>query len=290
MGIATRESAIAIGICFPILGAILIALRFYTRWLQKVPRQVDDWLCLPAWLCVTGCCASLLTGVFKGAFVDQPPASPDDVTEQQHILAQVTAAIVMFWMSADTLIKLSILFFYRRIFMGRVFNICTWVMIVLSVVWLIYTFFSWIFYCGTYLKEDFEGGWAICPLWGFDIQMGVFCLDSLIDLVLIILPVPFIWKLQLSLSRKLVVIFIFLIGGLAFVAGLNNTIVQLVYLTKPELVANAGQGNFFQGTSYESSKNKLARLKTSSSIPPTFLKRLILLDRLLATLLKLANR
>lgn len=78
MGIATRESALAIGFCFPILGGIFVALRFYTRYYQKADRQVDDWLCLPAWVCVnsaeveliltlqqlcmTGCCVSLLTG------------------------------------------------------------------------------------------------------------------------------------------------------------------------------------------------------------------------------------
>ena len=52
MGVATRESAIAISICFPIIGGILVALRFYVRWQQKVSRQIDDWLCLPAWVCV----------------------------------------------------------------------------------------------------------------------------------------------------------------------------------------------------------------------------------------------
>lgn len=50
MGIGTRESAIAIGIIFPIIGASLIALRFYIRWHQKSYIGIDDWLCLPAWV------------------------------------------------------------------------------------------------------------------------------------------------------------------------------------------------------------------------------------------------
>lgn len=50
MGIATRGSAIAIGFCFPIIGGILVALRFYTRWHRKTSRQIDDWLCIPAWV------------------------------------------------------------------------------------------------------------------------------------------------------------------------------------------------------------------------------------------------
>lgn len=51
MGIASRESAIAIGFCFPIIGGILVAFRFYIRSHQKTSRQIDDWLCVPAWVC-----------------------------------------------------------------------------------------------------------------------------------------------------------------------------------------------------------------------------------------------
>lgn len=50
MGIGTRESAIAIGFTFPIIGASLIALRFYIRWHQKSSVGIDDWLCLPSWV------------------------------------------------------------------------------------------------------------------------------------------------------------------------------------------------------------------------------------------------
>ena len=97
-------------------------------------------------------------------------------------------------MGANFLIKLIMLFFYRRIFnvMGRGFNICNWVFIWLSVVWFIYAVLSWLFYCGTHFKENFEGGWLVCPKWGFEIQMGVFALDSFIDLGLLIMPIPFV--------------------------------------------------------------------------------------------------
>lgn len=49
-GIATNSSAIAIGFCLPIIGGVLVALRFYTRWHQNTNLYVDDWLCLPAWV------------------------------------------------------------------------------------------------------------------------------------------------------------------------------------------------------------------------------------------------
>ncbi|KAI1379377.1 hypothetical protein F4677DRAFT_329486 [Hypoxylon crocopeplum] len=247
--VGTPQSAIAVGFSFPIIDGILVALRFYTRRKLKAERQIDDWLCIPAWLCLTGCCASLLAGVFKGAFAEAPPSDdPDEVTEQERVLAQVTAALVILWMGANFLVKLIMLFFYRRIFIGRIFNICNWVLIGLSIVWFIYAVLSWLFYCGTDFKADVEGPWSGCPLWGFEIQMGVFCLDSFIDFCLLLLPIPFVWRLQLDLKRKIAIVVVFLLGGFAFVAGLNNTIIQLVYLTQPSLAADGGGANFFQGS------------------------------------------
>ncbi|KAI1094215.1 hypothetical protein F5B19DRAFT_70398 [Rostrohypoxylon terebratum] len=240
--VGTPQSAIAVGFAFPIIDGILVGLRFYTRQKLKTARQLDDWLCIPAWFCLTGCCASLLAGVYKGAFTDQ--SSP----EQEHILAQITAALVILWMGANFLVKLIMLFFYRRIFVGQIFNIFNWILIALSVVWFIYAVLSWFLYCGTDLEADFEGGWSVCPLWGFQIQMGVFALDSFIDFCLLILPIPFVWHILLDLKRKIAVSVVFLLGGFAFVAGLNNTIIQLVNLTNPALAESDSGANFFQGS------------------------------------------
>ncbi|KAI2619635.1 hypothetical protein GGR54DRAFT_121199 [Hypoxylon sp. NC1633] len=247
--VATTSSALATGFSFPIIDGILVGLRFYTRRHMKAGLQIDDWLCIPAWLCLTGTCASLLAGVFMGGFTDEPVTDPELKEVQERVLAQVTAALVILWMVTNFLIKLIMLFFYRRIFIGRLFNICNWTLIGLSVLWFIYAVLSWFLYCGTDLQADFEGPWVGCPLWGFQIQMGVFALDSFIDLSLLILPIPFVWRLQLDLKRKIAVIVVFVLGGFAFVAGFNNTIIQLVYLTNPGLAASGGGANFFQGSS-----------------------------------------
>lgn len=97
-------------------------------------------------------------------------------------------------MGANYLIKLIMLFFYRRIFnvTGKAFNICNWTFVGLSTVWFIYAVASWLFYCGTNFEANFEGGWKACAPWGFEIQMGVFAMDSFIDLCLLIMPIPFV--------------------------------------------------------------------------------------------------
>lgn len=149
----------------------------------------------------------------------------------------MTGAIQLFWIASNTLIKLSILFFYRRIFISRIFSISNSILMGLSFIWLVYAFLACVLYCGTNIHANFEGGWASCDPWGLTIQTGVFCLDTFIDLFLLILPVPFVsdypycyslmlysktdlgdllqvWKLRLSVPQKLIIVVIFLLGGL----------------------------------------------------------------------------
>ena len=74
-----------------------------------------------------------------------------------------------------------------------------------------------------------------------------------------------VWKLQLDLAKRVGIIIIFCLGGLCaatfwytieaklsynstFVAGLSNTVVQIVYLTQPNFAEDAVGGSFFQGS------------------------------------------
>ena len=49
MSYVNGGSVIAIGVIFPVLGALAVAARFYIRRNnKKVTLGLDDWLCLPA--------------------------------------------------------------------------------------------------------------------------------------------------------------------------------------------------------------------------------------------------
>jgi len=113
--------------------------------------------------------------------------------------------------------------------------------------------------------------------------MGVFAMDSFIDIFLLTLPMPFVSTLLLKgegkslirarccsgpettavskkensdlycISRRIVSSLPIrftspLIYPSAFIAGLNNTIIQLVYLARPSLAESGSGANFFQGT------------------------------------------
>lgn len=189
------------------------------------------------------------TGVEKGYFVEQDTdeADPGSVPWQQKGLAQVglcntsssrdaraaplqtsqwrtvyrrltqgqiTGAIQIFWIGSDTCIKLSILFFYRRIFRGKAFSIANYTCMALAGLWALYGFLAWILYCGTNVKANFEGGWDACPEWGSQMQTGVYILDLIVDFYVLVLPIPFVWKLHQTTQKRLGLIFVFLVGAL----------------------------------------------------------------------------
>ncbi|KAI1177386.1 hypothetical protein F4777DRAFT_203668 [Nemania sp. FL0916] len=232
--INTTAKAIGVGIAFPIVDGVLVWLRFYTRRQQKAGYRLDDWLCIPAWFFLVGCSASLLTGVFGGAFDEVPPL-PVEIERQQCLFVQVSTALLIFWILTNFLIKLIILLFYRRIFIGRIFNMCNWILIVLSVVWFVSAVAFWLFTCATYFKDVSGETWYYFERRGRSVLLGVFLFDNIIDFGLVILPLPFTWRLQLNLKHKIAVTVVFIIGSLAFVASFGNTIIQLFLIIEPEL-------------------------------------------------------
>ena len=93
---------------------------------------------------------------------------------------------------AAACVKLSILYFYRRIFVGRAFDLVAWLLIALSLLWTLCAFLAWILFCGKYVKENFEGSWVVCPSWGLYLQLAVYAWDTVIDFALLTLPMPLV--------------------------------------------------------------------------------------------------
>lgn len=69
------------------------------------------------------------------------------------------------------LVKLSILYFYRRVFTSRTFNILSTVLIMLVSVWTVGFFFAYMFRCGTKF-------WALWALWAPLMYLIEHCYDS----------------------------------------------------------------------------------------------------------------
>lgn len=128
-------------------------------------------------------------------------------------LRQCLLALELMSISALTLIKLSVLLFYRRIFTAPSFRIPVWVAGSLVTAWGISFFFANLFQC-----TPVSGAW--------EINKPRHCVNSkhlvnayqglniMTDVMILTMPWPMIWGLQLPRRRKAQVGGIFLLGAL----------------------------------------------------------------------------
>jgi hypothetical protein len=87
--------------------------------------------------------------------------------------------------------KLSALFFYRHIFRGTLFNIISWAMIVIVILWTIAFFGVVIFQCGVRVDLLWSSGAIVkeqCAP-GFNIAISNAGTDVFTDLVILLIPI-----------------------------------------------------------------------------------------------------
>jgi hypothetical protein len=114
------------------------------------------------------------------------------------------------------LIKLSILFLWMRIFARatRGFIIFCWIMIGVIIAWSLTFFFATVFQCGT------RWDWNWSPIFFFLTKctdtlamLTVFtATDLLTDFIIMLMPVPLIWKLNMPTRKKVAVTAVFMVG------------------------------------------------------------------------------
>jgi hypothetical protein len=110
-----------------------------------------------------------------------------------------------------TLIKLSILHFYLTVFKIKSFAIATYVVIGLCIAFWFGAFFSTAFFCTPPQKEWLPDTPGHC---GDSDKLYAACAatDLIIDVIVILLPMPVLWNLQLRTAKKIALTFIFGLG------------------------------------------------------------------------------
>ena len=128
------------------------------------------------------------------------------------------------WAWEIPLVKIAILMLYRRVFTGnqRWFKWTLWIMMTYSVLWGIATFIIVVVQCvpvpffwnRAYLfyKLDPPDNGSCLDTRASQVPSSL--LNCIGDLILLLLPFPVLWRLQMSLGRKLELMFIFGLGAL----------------------------------------------------------------------------
>jgi hypothetical protein len=192
-------------ICLPI-AVIAVALRLISRRLIKASIQADDWSILFALLCfagqITGGLLCVRFGGGKHAVLLKDPVQ----------FAKLVMAIEVIYSPAIAAVKLSILLLYRRLFPNRRFQTILWWVGAFIICYTTIGILVCIFEC-----QPVEAAWE--PLMeGNCIQVSIefmfmACMNIITDFVTLLLPMPLLWRLQISKERKLQLMGIFLTGG-----------------------------------------------------------------------------
>jgi hypothetical protein len=95
-------------------------------------------------------------------------------------------------------IKLSVIFFYRRLFVlnyRSAFNYLTWAAVVITIIWTISFLFSFIFTCGTHISAywgSLESEEKYCGQGGFTLENAFYISDFITDVLILCLPIPMV--------------------------------------------------------------------------------------------------
>lgn len=111
-------------------------------------------------------------------------------------------------------IKLSVLLLYRRLFLGRLFNRYSLAMCAVIILWSLSFFFAFAFQCHTDIVHWWTSAATIekyCDNTNA-LNLAFVISDVLTDLMILIIPIPIVWKLQMSTTTKIGLTGIFLLG------------------------------------------------------------------------------
>ncbi|KAI9648976.1 hypothetical protein NHQ30_001542 [Ciborinia camelliae] len=240
-----RKEVISLGVALPIVCIVIVGLRFFTRHLQNTKKDTDDWLILSGliWLIGMGIC--LVIGGHNGAFGSPTPAAPSDLSPEEEALytdpsttfgQKLEFPFQIFLMLAYGSIKLSIVAFYRRIFVvgkNDAFDIISKISAATIFLWTVAFIFIIIFDCGTAVWANWGSTTAqlqYCAI-GFTSEYGLAISDFLVDILVFLLPLPIIWRLRLSTKKKIAVSGVFLLGASAVGASIARMILYIQLLT-----------------------------------------------------------
>ena len=207
-----------VSIAMIILPTVAIALRVWSRSISPPNHRFrkkfwhDDWLAIIGWIFSVGMSSLHYANVNNGLGQHVQYISKDDMTA---ILKNTYSSYFVFDIGI-LFPKLSVLFFYARLFevKGRFHKICQWVAVALMIVWLCYRIPVDALPCIPVRKlwEPFTPGSCLISKNVQTIWIVHGTLDCVTDLLLLIMPLPSIWRLQMKTGKKLMVTFAFICG------------------------------------------------------------------------------
>lgn len=216
----------ALLIVMAILPTIAIALRFWSRAIQPTKGTFphfwwDDWAALLAAMINVAVCGIGLKMCDIGMGRHVEVVSPDNLT----LFAKLLWTEYFVFDTGTSVAKASALFFYSRLFTQAHtrFRYCIYAVHALNALWLVGIIFSVIFECTPIEKVWNSSLPGRCDnsrtLW-----LGSGIPSLILDVFILVLPVPMLLRLQMSPSRKLLAVGVIILGYLVVVVSIGRLV------------------------------------------------------------------
>ncbi|KAK4169820.1 plasma membrane protein Pth11-like protein [Cladorrhinum sp. PSN259] len=236
----TPGHVVAAGVVLSLVDITAVSLRVLARKKQKQAFRWDDWFIIPAMLFTVGIGIILVYGVSQHALgyplevpVDYSGNPLEISTAQTTETSKAEISFLIMLPIALGCAKLSILFFYFRIFAATTASKRYWFLVGLQVfvgMWTVAFFLSFVFQCRLHFWAFFGSTMDLiqnCPGTMY-IDLSFCITDFATDLVILAIPVPLIWNItHLSVSNKVTALAIFLLGSTTVIASLLRSIVLI---------------------------------------------------------------
>ncbi|KAI1496309.1 hypothetical protein F5X99DRAFT_424791 [Biscogniauxia marginata] len=225
---------IGTAVLFMITSILSVGLRFYARFLGQTPLGIDDWITIPSMVTcrfignANHC--SYLTATTAGGLGSHQELVGGELshTTKLYIYEKTRYAYEVIGSFGLCITKLSVLFFFRRLFQVRPFYIVNNILIGVTIAWGI-----------AYTVSTASQCTPISTIWDrLETEYRYFCLDIfsfyllsyaasdlMLDLIIFTLPLPMLWQLRMPWRKKLAVAGIFLLGSIAIASSITRVVV-----------------------------------------------------------------
>ncbi|KAI1741276.1 hypothetical protein F4680DRAFT_72722 [Xylaria scruposa] len=228
----TPAHVIAAAVGLFILDITFVTLRFVARKKQRQTLKVDDWIVIPATLFTLGISVSMVYGVSQKAVgypYEIPPEAEGNAllvsTKQVNLAGQIQWIYYLILPFALGCTKMSFLFLYRRVFAidrTGATNIFLVGMIVFIIMWTTAFFLTSLFQCKLYFSAPWHS-----PATQLEhcisrpkIALALTATDFITDIIILVIPIPLIWQLNLRHTKKIAVTAVFLLGAVTVAVSL----------------------------------------------------------------------
>ena len=205
-------STLVVNIFFIVLSIAAVGLRISTRRMLGNKLGLDDWLAIVSVFVFMGFCGDVLVGVYT---YGGGQVYLNELEAQEKLVQYMKSeyAIPSLYAVNVTLVKMSILCLYHRLFAVSSFRRINYGVGTFCLVWFVAAFIGDLLYCRPIRQFwDPTAGGSCFNFPNFFLAMEL--IDLLLDVVIIALPLKTISGLHLSLRKKLALLGIFLLGGL----------------------------------------------------------------------------